>query len=347
MLKKIRSFFLDQPADILRELNYLKEKKIFNYKKEKIYNLGNKNKNKTFYVINRSPGAGFFSNLTFILNYIEYAKKKKFIPIIDMQNFPSIYNEQEKIFDSLNSWDYFFEKINKYKLSEVYKSKKVIFSSNYLKKNMYVDISDNQNFNKIKKIIKIKKIYYNEVKKFLKKKLKKKEKIIGVHLRGTTYKIAKNHPFPVPKKMMLNILNQIVKREKADKIFLCTEEKNYYDYFKQKLKNKVITFNSFRSDRTDAFNHYPRKKHRFNLGREILIESLILSRCDILVYVNSNVIDGLLFFTKKKVKKYDIFLGNNSNNKFIAKHLWYLKNLIPAFLGGFKNNISLGELNFK
>ena len=134
MLKKIRSFFLDQPADILRELNYLKEKKIFNYKKEKIYNLGNKNKNKTFYVINRSPGAGFFSNLTFILNYIEYAKKKKFIPIIDMQNFPSIYNEQEKIFDSLNSWDYFFEKINNINYLKFIKVKKLFFLQITLKK---------------------------------------------------------------------------------------------------------------------------------------------------------------------------------------------------------------------
>ena len=43
--------------------------------------------------------------------------------------------------------------------------------------------------------------------------------------------------------MMLNILNQVVKKEKVDKIFLCTEEKEYQSYFKKKLGNKLITFN--------------------------------------------------------------------------------------------------------
>ena len=77
MIKKIKSFFLDQPASIIKELNYLKNKKIFNLEKDITYNFGEKNKNKIFYVINRSPGAGFFSNLTFVLNHMEYAKKKK------------------------------------------------------------------------------------------------------------------------------------------------------------------------------------------------------------------------------------------------------------------------------
>jgi hypothetical protein len=347
MIKKIKSFFLDQPASIIKELNYLKNKKIFNLEKDITYNFGEKNKNKIFYVINRSPGAGFFSNLTFVLNHMEYAKKKKFIPIIDMQNFPTIYNENKKIFNSLNAWDYYFKKINKYKLSEVYKSYKVIFSTNYLKDDMYGDISDNKNFIRFKKKIKIRNSYYNEAKSFIKKRIKKDKKIIGVHLRGTTYKIAKNHPYPIPKKMMLNILNQVVKKEKVDKIFLCTEEKEYQSYFKKKLGNKLITFNSFRTEKVDAFNFYPRRKHRFNLGKEILIESIILSNCDILIYVNSNVIEGSLFFSKKKIKKYEIFLGNNSNNKFIAKRLWYIKNLFPSFLGGFNNKIRLEELNFK
>lgn len=346
MIKKIKSFFIDQPASIIKELDYLKNKKIFNLEKDKIYNFGEKNKGKIFYVINRSPGAGFFSNLTFVLNHMEYAKKKNYIPIIDMQNFPTIYNEHKKIFNSLNAWDYYFKKINKYKLSEVYKSNKVIFSNNNLKDDMYVDISDNKNFIKFKKKIKIKNSYYREAKLFIKKKIKENEKIIGVHLRGTTYKIAKNHPYPIPKKMMLNILKQVMEKEKVNKIFLCTEEEEYHSYFKKKLRNKVISFNSFRTKKIDAFNLYTRRNHRFNLGKEILIESIILSNCDILIYVNSNVIDGSLFFSQKRIKKYEIILGNNSNNKFIAKRLWYIKNLLPSFLGGFNNNIKLEELNF-
>ena len=51
-------------------------------------NFGNKNPEIKFYVIKRSPGAGFFSNLIYILNHLKIADKKKFTPIIDMENFP-------------------------------------------------------------------------------------------------------------------------------------------------------------------------------------------------------------------------------------------------------------------
>jgi len=135
-----------------------------------------------------------------------------------------------------------------------------------------------------------------------------------------------------------------LKKEKITKVFLCTEDKKYVDYFKKNLKYKMITFNSFRTDKIDMFNFYPRSKHRYNLGKEILLETLILSNCDILLYVNSNVISGSLYFSKKKQKKYEISLGYNPNNRFIARRLWFIKNLLPSFLGGFNNNIKLDKV---
>ena len=70
---------------------------IKNIKEEIKYNLGSKNKNKIFYIIRRkfSP-SGLFSNLTFVINNLLYANKKNYIPFVDMQNFPTIYNEKRK-----------------------------------------------------------------------------------------------------------------------------------------------------------------------------------------------------------------------------------------------------------
>ena len=62
-----------------------------------ICKFGIKNKNKIFYVIKRTPGAGLFSNVIYVLNHLLVAEKNKFIPIIDMENFTTIYNEKEKI----------------------------------------------------------------------------------------------------------------------------------------------------------------------------------------------------------------------------------------------------------
>ena len=50
-------------------------------------------------------------------------KKFNFTPVVDMENFSTIYNEKCKILGTSNAWEYYFEKINKYNLSEVYKSK--------------------------------------------------------------------------------------------------------------------------------------------------------------------------------------------------------------------------------
>ena len=88
---------------------------------------GKKNPNKIFYIITRTPGSGFFSNFIYILNQLNICEKFEFIPIIDMKNFKTIYNEKESFLNG-NAWNYYFKNINKYTLKEVYQSQNVIFS---------------------------------------------------------------------------------------------------------------------------------------------------------------------------------------------------------------------------
>ena len=81
--------------------------------KRKVYNVigGNLNPDKIFYVIQRYPGYGIFSNLTFVINHIKIALDMGFIPVVDMENYPTIYNENKKIFNTYNSWEYYYEQI--------------------------------------------------------------------------------------------------------------------------------------------------------------------------------------------------------------------------------------------
>ena len=46
-----------------------------------------------------------------------------------MDNFKTIYNEKKKIKNTNNAWEYYFEKLNKFSLDEVYKSKNVLITS--------------------------------------------------------------------------------------------------------------------------------------------------------------------------------------------------------------------------
>ena len=78
----------------LKSKNYLYNEPISNLD---FRNFGNLNKDKVFYIIRRNPSAGFFSNITFILNHLKICERMKFIPVVDMLNYPNLYNETHKI----------------------------------------------------------------------------------------------------------------------------------------------------------------------------------------------------------------------------------------------------------
>ena len=338
LLKKIILFFPikssllhdDQASPLIK-----KSKKFEKVDYSKKYDFGNLNKSKTFYIINRSPGAGIFSNLTFVLNFILVSKKKNFIPIIDMDNFPTIYNEKKKIFNFSNAWNYYFESLNKYSLDEVYKSKNVYFSNSLFEKKMSLDMTDKKLRNQFKKI-RIKNKLIQKADNFYNFSFKKNDKVLGVHFRGSTYKVARGHAFPPTPQLMKKNIHFLMNKHKYNKLFIVTEEQKYLDILKNKYKKKCVFFNSFRMNKLDSFKIYPRKNHRFKLGEEIVIEALILSKCAGLTYTKSNVISAAICLSKKKQNYHEIFLGYNSRNKYVARWLWYIKKLLPAKLGGLK-----------
>ena len=131
--RSIRKFIYDGRSNIDNKikLNYFLKKNDLTFY---IKTFGPKNPNKRFYLIQRSIGGGMFSNLNYVIHHIKIAQDLNCIPIIDMKNFPTKYNEKYKIHNSLNSWDYYFYPINRYKLDEVYKSKFVIITDGKTKK---------------------------------------------------------------------------------------------------------------------------------------------------------------------------------------------------------------------
>ena len=330
ILKKILTNIGPLP---LIQNNLISQKHFFG-KNFKIMKFGNKNSKKIFYVIRRNPGAGLFSNVTVILNHILICKKMNFIPVIDMKNFKTIYNESRPVGGINNAWEYYFEKLNKYSLAEVYQSKSVIISNSNLENHMINDMTNNL-LKKYFKYIKIKKKFHNKVDIFSKKNFKN-QKILGVHFRGSTYKVARGHAFPFTTKLIIKEINTLINKYGYEKIFLVTEEKKYLKEFINEYGKKCIYFNNFRMEKVDLFKIYPRTLHRFKLGEEILIDTLLLSKCDGLAYIKSNVISAAILSSKKKQRLHEFFLGYNSRNKFVSRWLWYVKSYIPEFLGGLK-----------
>ncbi len=333
-----KNFTLQSPNTLFSK----KDNGSINLNNSKILSFGELNKDKVFYIIKRTPGTGLFSNVVFVLNHLKIAKKNNFIPIVDMENFKTIYNEKNKINNQLNAWNYFFENVSSFSLDEAYKSKKVIIVSDQFFHHFIYDM-EHEDFKNIIKDIKIKKKYLNICDKFIKKNFGKKT--LGVHFRGTSYKQSPGHPMPATEKQMLKLVKEVIKKDKIDKIFLSTEEKKYLELFKREFPN-IITLieGSYRSNRNDAFKKYPRRNHRFKLGREILIETILLSNCDSFIFLNSNVSSASIAFNyNKNQKKYKIDNGFNSKNIFIAMFNWYIKSMLPYKLGGFHKSLNVVE----
>tara|TARA_X000000950_G_scaffold205530_1_gene247241 strand:- start:17569 stop:18618 length:1050 start_codon:yes stop_codon:yes gene_type:complete len=345
VIKRIKPLITNTGPKLSTSLNskfFLKTKNFLNHLK--LNSFGKKNKKKIFYVIQRSPGSGFFSNFVYVLNHLRIAIKFNFIPIIDMKNFKTIYNDKYNQ-KNKNAWNYYFKDINKYKLNDVYQSQNVIFSSNIIDKKFYFhldEINDNlelqQEFRKIqKKYIRIHPKILKQANSFFSKY--KKKKILGIHMRGTSYKNAPKHPFPIPVEMGIKLCNQLMKKYNYEKLFIITEEKKYLKQFKKNFGNNLIIYNSFRSELNDAFEVYPRKLHRYKLGLEILIECLIFSKCDGIVSNMTNVSSASIFLSKKRNQIFNFFLGYNSSNKFIASFLWHIKKSLPRRFFGFNLKI--------
>ena len=149
-MKSFKEIFTNTGPKPLFKKNTEIQKKILGKNYKYIVKENYRNKNKVFYVIRRSPGAGMFSNVNYVINHLKICDQYNFIPIVDMENFTTIYNERQKINNTYNAWEYYFEKLNKYNLKEVYKSQNVILTSQFYQNNMKTDIYKKDYFKYLK-----------------------------------------------------------------------------------------------------------------------------------------------------------------------------------------------------
>ncbi len=331
---------VDKP--LIRSVNHPKLKDIKNSKNNITRSFGNKNPDKTFYVIRINYGGGIFSILLYVLIQNAIAEKMNAIPVVDMKNFSTKYNELNKIKNTFNSWNYYFESISKYSLEEVYDSKFVIINTGVptyeMPKSWKID-PDIFNLY-FKKYIKIKKEFIR-ISDIFAKKYFHNHKVLGVHFRGKGMYNTPNHPFTPTPTQITNKVDEYLKKKKFDKIFLVTAQKNYLEIFKKKYGDKLCYCDSFRVNTTKAFHHHKaRLNHRYKMGRDSVVEMLLLSKISTLVCSRSNVSElAVLLSGNKNYEVCEIWNGVNTKKIILGLFLWDIKKILPEFLGGFKKNV--------
>ena len=66
-----------------------------------------------------------FSNVFHVLQHIYLAEKLGLMPVVDMRQYMTYYNEAEEIDGTRNAWEYYFEQPSGFSLDEVYQSSRV------------------------------------------------------------------------------------------------------------------------------------------------------------------------------------------------------------------------------
>ncbi len=120
-----------------------------------------------------------------------------------------------------------------------------------------------------------------------------KHGVLGVHIRGTDLEYM---PIVSPAEYLEHV-DARIRQDGQLKIFLATDQSQYLDLFKQRYGDRLLYTASFRSD-NDVGVHFRQELSPYDKGEQVLIDTLLLSRCDFLIKGNSSVPELAMYFNK-------------------------------------------------
>lgn len=261
-----------------------------------------------YYIIRRSHmGAGFFSNYNWVMGHIVFARRLGYIPVVDMENYKTLYSEDEPIGGGMNAWNYYFENVGKVDLKEAYAGKYVLGEDRALRKyaekfcgKIYRYPSDKAvdfYYPIIQEYIRIR----PEIQKSFEDEWSKMMQVpsLGVHIRGTDMRNDLGHPVPVTVEKYMEKAGDMLKDNPDLKvIFLATDEEDVIEKFQKKFSPKGIpvqyndAFRAGTRQRTGIHEmevKTPRKQHKYRMGMEVLKDAWFLSKCEYLLCGHSNI----------------------------------------------------------
>lgn len=238
---------------------------------------------------------GFFSNFFAVLINLHWCLKNKKTPVIywDAQ-FP--YYQPQGYNGSTNAWEYYFLPVSHQSIHHG----DAINRSYCAPNNLYIIWWDYDKMLKyreafhalIKTYIHVKEPILKKVELFYDHHMKGK-KTIGIHIRGTD-KHTESPPVDISK-----FIKQAKTYPKEYQFYVATDEHALLNTIKKELKDyTIIHYDAYRSDDKEPI-HYKNIPHKAVLGEEILIETLLLSRCDLFIHAHSNVALAALYFNPK------------------------------------------------
>ena len=228
-----------------------------------------------------------------IIEHIEYAENKNYIPIIDLQNFKNQYISDENI-SKENLWGFWFEQTAEYNPQSILKSKNIIRSKNmpFPDKKNKIEYSDLNNKEKIAKLRAVFQKYIkmnSETKKQIseiQEKICGNRKVLGIMCRGTDFSTLapSEHPIQPNPQEIIEEAENIMAKYNCSHIFLSTEDTDIYNLFHQKFGSALLSIPQKRFSKTDiskekSLSDLSDAENRKNIAFSYLASMYILSKC--------------------------------------------------------------------
>jgi hypothetical protein len=250
--------------------------------------------------------AGLFGVFFGVLNNLMWCEKNDVIPVVCWDK-ASYYYVKEGYNGSTEPWEYYFEPVSDISVEEAKKRSDAFFNYRFEDPdrghiprtgchNAYYRRHLNKKYRKvlnqvIQKYIRVKPTILEQVDRFYEQNMAGKI-TIGIHLRGTD-KV--QEAAQVTPEMICAKAHEIAQGIPGCQFFVATDETRLLEEMKKLLKGPVLSFDCHRSSNGKPLHIGGNKDTKAQVGEEVLIEALLLSRCNKLVHTRSNVSSAVLF----------------------------------------------------
>jgi hypothetical protein len=280
---------------------------------------------------------GFFAEFLWTLNHLEWCKRNKKIPVVYWGERFAYYSPAG-FNGSYNAWEYYFEPVSSLSyqpgdhlylerqynkdfttMTEYWEYIQYMHLLPKLDQKLFICI-DNHDYTPLFKIpgYTMPKLHiydrrfrayvkraiidrYIKIKPNIQKKIDdfytthmQGRKTIGIHLRG---KHIFNEVYHVPVNNIFHIAQKFASQN--CQFLIATDQYPLLEEAKKQLPGSIIYYNCYRSD-TPTSPFKPQQNHP-QLGEDVLIEALLLSKCDHFIHTLSLVSTAVLFFNPKLI----------------------------------------------
>jgi len=293
------------------------------------------------YVIWRDPrkGGGFFSFLSSVLGHLKISEEMKLQPVIDWETHHFGLSENQIVLGTANVWNYFFESVSNYELSELKNLDNVFFCDGEHPDNIRFPYSKLDWVQPcFQKFIHFKK----ETQEFIESASRQFDigsKTLAVHYRaGVDMRTTPNHPIPPTRKQIVKSIDWAFDTMDYSTIFLACDVEDEVNFLKRRYGARLQSLNSNREIRNGDDWHFLEGPRKYQRGLEVLADSYLLSRGGGLIAGASGVSQfaEIMRDSEKEYYTHLIWNGRLSGNQRVAKHQFRIKSILPSRLGGFK-----------